>query len=356
MGKTMIDLILKFWEAARGLLSNQRGEVGDAGEEWTQEELDALGMDEDENAEEAGEGDAGEEDAQGEDAEEGTKGETSEEGESGETSGDQQENWVPQSRVDEITRGRRETEEKLELLKSDPDRYYQQYPDERPQQRQEPGGQLKTPDVLQYQRSQEQVPEWNRQIEGGEYNGWTFSQVYARDPDYCHQTWPRIASQFQWHQLEAQKDMNNRRQSEKEKSEVEIKNFREFATKEHGEDQAEAVLNQVLDWIDQTGFYVRDDMIQTAYAIMNQKNLIAKAKAEGAASVLEKAKHGKVASISAKTEPASAPSGWEWFEKASAKEIDAKMDRMNEKDFAKFLKEAPDSVKNRDILQHLPWS
>ena len=49
-----------------------------------------------------------------------------------EESAEEDENRVPQKRVDKIVYEREETQRKLDLLKRDPNKYYQLYPDEKP--------------------------------------------------------------------------------------------------------------------------------------------------------------------------------------------------------------------------------
>lgn len=356
-------MLRRLWEAARKLLWSQRGEVGALADALTEEEIAAVSLDDDLNdviIPDEVKTEEGTEDVKKE-AEP-----TAEPEQKKELETDQTEPDSPryQRRIDDLTRTSREAQEKLELLETDPERYYQQYPDARraPAAPSRPA----TPQRNLSAEPDQPQDEWDQVIDGGDYDGWTFKDAFARDPDYAFRTWPRIATRYEWHQLDETRRQEAKRQEQLEESEREASSFADVLSKEiHGKDfgaltrdEAKTVEDErwrVIEWIEANSFYAKNDMLGKARALMSMDGTIAKAKAAGANSLIEKARSGQVATISAKTE--SAPvNGWEWWEKATPQEIGSAMDKMSDKKFNEFLSKAPDSVKNRDILQHLPWS
>jgi hypothetical protein len=79
------------------------------------------------------------------------------------------ENMVPQSRIDEVTRERGETQAKLDLLKTDPDKYYTQYPDEKPA-------------AAPAKHDGHDTDVGSLVVTGGEHDGKTIRDVLVEDP------------------------------------------------------------------------------------------------------------------------------------------------------------------------------
>jgi len=355
---------LKFWERLLWPVLNQRGElsVNGADEDFSKEELEALGLD-DKGTEEAGKVPDEPVEKKPLEQEPEPKGEpTGQEPkrEPGKDTDETKENFVPQARVDEITRARREAEEKLQLLVSDPEAFYQRYPDTpRPQQQRQP--QIQQPQVPKGPEN-----DWDKVIEGGDYNGRAFRDVYAIDPDYCFTTWPRIASHYQWHQFREQERSDEERRTRQTESEREAQEFQdslasEMFSKQSMNDltvdetaQINRTIQNVLGWIDQNNFYVKKDMLKKAYLLMDPEKALARAKSEAANKLIEQTQKGRVQTISARTESAPA-TGWEYWEQVSEADAVSAIDKMSEREYEKFLRTAPKSVRDRKEFQYLPW-
>lgn len=355
----------KFWELAKTLLVNQRGQLG-AVDEFTDEEKTLLSLDEEPEA------------LPGIDDSKPKPDETPGEPGGGEPSAEPkpkpkepEESPRYQKRIDELTRGQREAQEKLELLESNPSEYYTRYPDKRPASYQAPAAPAATPapraapQPLKATAPEEPVNDWDRVIEGGDYDGKVFKEVFEEDPAYAFQAFPRIATRYEWHQLDEKRRESDRQKQLKEENDREAAEFTDSLSQEYfkkpfaelTQEEARVIdteRNKTLAWIEDNTFYSKKDMLNRARFLMTGKQTIAKAAAAGANSLLEKARRGQVASISAHTESAAA-TGWEWWEKATPDQIAEAMDKMGDAKYQKFLKEAPESVRNRDVLTYLPW-
>lgn len=350
----------KFWELARTLLMNQRGQLG-AVDEFTDEEKNLLSTEEEPEPLPGIDPDPEKETDE--------KPITDPKEPTGEPKPKEpEESPRYQKRIDELTRAQREAQEKLELLESNPGEYYTRYPDKRPASYQSPAVQptpRAAPQPLRAAAPEEPVNDWDRVIEGGDYDGRVFKDVFEEDPAYTFQAFPRIATRYEWHQLDEQRREQDRKRQAKEENDREASEFTdslsmEFFKKPFADltpDEARTVdaeRNKTLAWIEDNTFYAKKNMLNHARFLMTGKQTIAKAAAAGATSLLEKARRGQVASISAHTESADV-TGWEWWEKATPEQISGAMDKMSDSKFQEFLKQAPESVRNRDVLTHLPW-
>ena len=328
--------ILKFWSFLIRTLSNQRGEVGE-GDELTDDERAIVG-DEEEETEET------EETEEKEDAEEKEESETkeTEKEESEEAESDKDEPKVPQSRVDEIVSERKETQHKLDLLKTDPGAYYEKYPDEKPA---EPAAATKDSDI------------GNLRVEGGEYDGKTVDEVLAIDQAAGTKL---ILAYYRTQdtELAEQKSTEATRLAE---SEAEINTFSDGVSSELFEKKAgdldakekvkvEEVVQATLDFMKETGR--GGGVIADAYYLMNRDSENAKARTDGAEKLINKLTTGAVASTSS-SKDSGLDTGYAADMALSADELADKLDKMSDSVSSKYMKDAPKEM--RDKYPHLPW-
>jgi len=316
---------------------------GAINEEFTSEELAALGEDVEEKKEEK--------------AEEGETGEVEEKAAEGEEQkAETKENLIPQSAFDKrVAEIRTQSEQKLDLLKTNPEEYYRRFPDERPATKAAPADKDfesgkpvdtgKVEDVL---------------IEGGNYDGWKFGDVFKRDPVTAYKISPYHARLIHDQQLDSEREQRSSVERLKEESEKEVISFSASIAKELFEKsddltpeqtkEVEAVLNKTLDWMGKTGR--GGGILADAYTLMNIGSEKKKAAVSGAKAVIDAGRKGRVQTISSSASSGSL-TGYEAIEAMSADELAFEIGSWPEKKYSDFLKNAPKSIRKK--LPNIPW-
>lgn len=265
------------------------------------------------------------------------------------------ENLVPQSRVDEITRARKEAEEKLSLLRTDPEEYYRQYPDERPPEK---------PQEKDYEKALPNDPS-KLVVEGGMYHGFDLTPYHGLTLGELYQQNPALAAAVQQNylrdiELEQQKEVEQKRRYAEE-SEREITAFMGRLAGEMFQKDASAlsaeesekidgIIGQTIEWGTKTGRGA--GILEDMYYLMNRENDLKKAKAQGAKSLVDSVTRTGARTVSSGGDGGEA-TGFERYESMTADQLADALDTMDDSEVAKFFREAPASLKRKHPT--IPW-
>ena len=323
-------------------------------EEFSKEELAALGEEKEPVGDELPEGEP--EESPEESTEQVEETETEQAASAEETQTEEEKIDPIQKRIDRLTWERHETERKFDLFKRlGPERYYEAYPDERPQEEQQP--------IPQQHPVQQPVPQDIGSMivrqPGGPYDGMTLRDVYIEDPVFATNL------QTQFIMSRQQEAMMRQAEEVRVKSEAqqEIESFADMIAAEEfnldaksltpeQEARVAGTIQQVLDWMGKTrrgGGNIAD-----AYFLMNKEGLIKKAAAQaGQKAIQDLAKRQGPPSIDTTGGGTAQDTGFAAMEKMTETQLLNRVDRMNDKELAKFLSEAPQSLRSKHPT--LPW-
>ena len=320
-------------------------------EEFTEEELEILGEEtepeesEGEESEETGTGESEEEstETEDEDAEEDEQpeGEPDEELELDDGAREFIEDDDPkgvQKRINKLYAESKSAKEKLDLLKTDPDRYYEQYPDERPEA-----------------ETEARVPSFKEaagmRVQGGEYDGMTLEEVWGHDQIEAFSIYENYKDSVR----QAETEKAQERDAQVEQSNQEIRDFSAMLSHEIYEkpvndlsdDEVLEVskrVSGVIDFMAETGR--GSGILKDAYFLMNQDGLLKDAEKKGAKSLAKKIS-GSNSVPSVKTGTAGGGGG-NIYDDALAltpSEMAGRLDNMTEGQMKDFINKAPAKVK-----------
>ena len=350
------DILRKIWSFLIQPLFNQRGEVGDEIDELTPEELALLGEDEDE-AEELDPDETEEAKAARLEPEAAAETEAKEKAEAeaeaaaeaeAEADPDKDKPKVPQARIDEVTKERGEALNKLELLKTDPDKYYTQYPDEKP---------AKVKDG-------EDSDVYAMVVDGGEHHGKTVREISKEDPGAAVELITKYYRQIDLDQRKTEKAETQRTADEDAQKQRDLDETDAFldtrAEEVHGkkydalskEDQAkiEEIGTKTWEW------QQKNDAIHyswaDAYTLMTLGEIKAKSSSDGAKRLVDKITQTAVATTSS-SKDAGRETGYEADLAMSGDELSDKIEDMSESKFLKWKKDAPKEL--RDKHPSIDW-
>ena len=269
----------------------------------------------------------------------------------------EKENMIPQSAFDRrVAEIRAQAEEKLKLFKSDPEEYFRKYPDEKPEAKPRPTD-------FESGKKQEAQPSDPKalKVEGGAYDGWTFGDVFKRDPRAAYQIDPYYARILHDEQIEAERNIRTQQENLKSESKKEVVEFQSSLSKElFNKDlneatadevkEIEGVIKSVLDFMATTKR--GGGVLADAYWLMNRDSETKKAAAKGAEKIIDAAKKGKVASISS-SKAGAVLTGYEAIEGMTPDQLSAEIDKMPAAKYREFCKKAPKSI--RDKFPNIPW-
>jgi len=256
-----------------------------------------------------------------------------------------EDNLIPQTEFDKrVGEIRTQADQKLDLLKSDPDAYYAKYPDEKPEEK---------------QQLADTVDEGALIIEGGKFDGQTLNAVFQQDPI--------SANKIYFNYLKDQDRQAESREAEaeriKKESDAEIAEFSDSTARElFNKDfktltveefkEVEKVMGDTLSWMQQTGR--GGGVIMDAHYLMNMGNQEKKAAAQGARDVIDATNKGNIKVITSDVPGSDGLTGYEAYEAMSPDQLADEMDGWTEDKYNKFLKEAPKSLKKK--YPDIPWS
>lgn len=267
------------------------------------------------------------------------------------------ENLVPQSRFDEVHRAKKEAEEKLELFRTNPDSYYQKYPDEQPADYGKPNA-----DDFESGLPAPSAPS-SLTIRGGMYHGLDLTEHDGKTLGELYKEDPALAAdvQFFYRQdiaAEQQAADNQRVETERqqtqylEKSRTDMTNF--TANLVNGgmtAEDAEAKMNETIQWMTDTGR--GGGNLEDAHYLMNRTTDLRSAKAQGAAALVDHTTRAGVRTVSNGGGDGGDPTGYERFEQMTVEQMGEAIEAMDDAKAMKFFAEAPESV--RKIAPYLPW-
>jgi hypothetical protein len=343
--------VLNFIRWSIRLLRDQRGE---AGEEFTPEELAILG-ETDESAEGTGETQETESTTEGEGTEAESETEQTTEAEGAEeTTATEEAGTVPQDRFDKVYGESKESQRKLDLMtRLGREEYYKVYPDEKPHGADDLARMGPKYDrVTRFSDAQSMV------IEGGQYAGMTLGEVYKTDP--------MAAQDMYLDYRDDQRSASDKRATDasvqKTAVETELTDFSAGIAKEMFEKESDAlsteegtkvdgVVQTVIDWMEKSGRF--NYKLEDAYLIMNKDDLLAGAKSDGAKALVAQLKAGSTPAIQANKGSAGRPSGYAAYESMDRNELASKIESMTDAQFTTFSKDAPQSIK--DKFSEIPW-
>jgi hypothetical protein len=253
------------------------------------------------------------------------------------------ENMVPQSRFDEVYGKSKTYQEKLDLLKQDPEEYYRRYPDEKPQPTAAPPAE---PEAENY---------GDLKVKGGQYDGWTLNEVYAESPadanallyDY------KEAKKAERQQAAAAEAQRTAKETElRQKADAEITSFNDARSAElFGKpiaqlnqpeiDKLNGLLDSITRWMLETGR--GGGILEDAYALYQLEQLKAQ---KGASEKFVKKASDVVPSVGNGGEGAPA-TGYEAYMSMSQDALAAKIGGMSEREYAQFVKNAPPELKKK---------
>lgn len=237
-----------------------------------------------------------------------------------------------------------EYETKLDLLKTDPDEYYNQYPDEKAKEEAAPEVTTTAPDDI-----------WNMLVKGGEFDGQTLGAVYDQGGAAA-----RYALGLYNQELDSVRSETETARSREAKiktdTDKEIDTFAGSLAKDMYQKEPEdklskeetetidGVINETLDWMEKTnrGF----GNIVDAYFLKNKDRILAGEQIKGVSNLI-KSTQTDVSSISNKKDIGTELTGYEGDMGKSAEELAAKIENMTDAEATKYLADAPQKLRDK---------
>lgn len=254
---------------------------------------------------------------------------------------EKEEDRVPLSRFKKIESRGLEAAEKLELLKTNPEEYYEKYPDERPEAEPEEPEQTGPLTILQ---AGEQLTVTMEDPEH-EYHGKTLGEVAKLDPLYATDLYNKYVKDF-----EAQQAETDKLKAEAD-AQVEAVYARVKEDLSDGSDeQVEAGVKAVFDWMTENGCETYDP--NHAYMLMNMDKTLSETRASTAKDTIDKIKHSDVQTISTDADDTEA-TGFDSYLNLTAPQMMARIQDMTDSQFSDFIKNAPDTVRSK--FPTIPW-
>lgn len=241
-----------------------------------------------------------------------------------------------------------ELETKLDLLRSDPEEYYKQYPDEKPEERP-----LKE-DVVQEDTI------WDRIIQGGPYDGQRLGDVFDQGGEPARYAL-NLYSQERDNLKAEQTATEDRRKQTKQEADAELDSFGTQLAQDIFEKkpddlskdeytQINAIIDETLDWMEKTGRGYGN--IVDGYFIKNKDKILAGEQIKGVSNVI-KSTQDNVIHIANKKDVGTKLTGYEADMGKDATELAAKIENMNDEEAAKYFANAPEKLKQK--FPSVPW-
>jgi hypothetical protein len=247
--------------------------------------------------------------------------------------------------VDNAKKTAEETERKLNLLKElGAEKYYEYYPDEKPANYQPPAAR-KEADAVQ------PVEDFNTMVvTGGKYDGWQLGDVAKEDPiaaslmlnNYLEQNRAAV-------EKESRRQADFQQSFEQERNAFCFNRAKELFNKSDNftddeKAQVVKVYEDLSKWMiaNKKSHYNMED----AYALMNKDKIIQSKVAEASKAAIKKATEPGVKSIGS-GDGAVAATGFESYLTMTESQLEDAIDKMPEKEFKKFLKEAPKALRDK---------
>jgi len=313
---------------------------------YTPEELKALGEGPEEPPAGEGEGDQPKEEGTGEpEKPEGDAGKTPEGAAKAEDADDGQAvKPVPVDRFNKVYGKMKTFEEKLELLRNNPEEYRKRYPEEF-----QKAETRETPKHIPLSEAAK------LRVVGGPYAGRTLAEVLEADVVAGLDMYDAFKQNQAAEQTKRQSAIE---QSQRELADFEVSLSKEMFGKANdkltGEERAQVkgIVGQVLDWMTETGR--GGGRVEDAYFLMNKDNLISKARGAAARRVVEDIAKGGVSQLSTGTDDRGGKTGFSALEGMTEDQIMRRLEKMPDAEYRQFLKEASPSFRKR--FPDLPYA
>lgn len=247
-----------------------------------------------------------------------------------------------QKRIDILTWEKHETRRKLDLLKTNPEEYYRQYPEERPQRPPEP----EEEDLEDYE---------NMIVRGGTYDGYTLGDLAKEKP----LTAQKILNDF----LEAERSQARQLQDQKvlarESWKNDVNKFGAFLCEEKLSKKPEELtkeerreIDDLILSVDQWKRQNRKEFYsyRDAYLLMNKDSLLKTAKERTARKLVTDLKKNPIGSISGRVDK---PLPSIDYDGMTEDQLSAHVFNMSDVQAAKFYRDAPASLKAK--YASWPW-
>lgn len=250
----------------------------------------------------------------------------------------------------ETQRGATETTRKFNLYRElGADKYYELYPEEKPAGYKPP--------ATREEQTKPEIPAniGAMVVNGGPYNGQTLNDVYAVDPAYA----THLQTQYLDSQREKVTTAKQQQESLKHEAETEITAFSDHLSTElfgkktgdlskEEEGRVGQVIQETLDWMAKTKRGA--GIIADAYFLMNKDYMLKTAAEKGGKAALESlSKKPAIPSVDTTGGGTTVTD----YEAMTGDQLAKAVEGMGEKEYAKFLKNAPASLRAKH--PSLPW-
>ncbi len=258
---------------------------------------------------------------------------------------------------------RDEYKEKLELFKTDPESYFEKYPDERPEEKSAPEKPSPVPSTpVKVKSFKEMLGAVINDPANPDYHGQPLKNLMQLGPE-------GIAAAYDYYEM-YKEDARQQAQEAKAKDEAIAERIKArdnsfldslardtfqkpLAILDKTESaKIEGIRKQVLAWMKKNDKLAMD--LEDAYIVMNKDELIKKAKETGAKAAIDHTKAASPRSASATViDNGKKVSVYDQFADMDKKAMVKAIDGMTDAQFAAFRKNAPDSFKKK--FPEIPW-
>ena len=246
---------------------------------------------------------------------------------------------VPLERFNKVYGEGKELERKLDLLRRDPQAYYEKYPDEKSEEPEPvPISDNLYADLI------------HLRVQSGPYDGKSLAEVHEIDPLAAM----AIYNDYRDDQRETQRTTKDTQERLKRESEAEVNAFGakmsvEMFSKEvdklDGKEakQMEQFVDEIVDWIGKTG---RANNMEDAYFLMHRDNILKTAQVNSTKALIEGLASGEVKTVTT-NKSIEGKSGYGQFMEYTVDQLTAHIDGLTDVAFKKFAKDAPKELKDK---------
>lgn len=255
---------------------------------------------------------------------------------------------IPQSQYNKIYGKAKDLERKHELLRTNPEEYYRQYPSERPQ-------------AVKTVHTTSKLPDEYRElkVEGGKYDGLILETVYKVDPaaaiSLLNHVDPIKAMDLYYEMREEQRSAEANKRASLEANQKEIDTFSGELAKEMFQADFEKLsveqradiekeIESIINFMQTTrrgGGVLKD-----AYYLMNRDKELANATKKGADGIVKTLTKDRPKSVSS-GKSGGVKSVYDDFLSSTPEQLAAKIDRMSDSEYKTFIKGAPAELKDK---------
>jgi len=267
-------------------------------------------------------------------------------------------------RIDALTWEKNETKRELELIKTlGVEKYYELHPDKAPADYKAPAPKNTQPTPAQVSTQiQDTSPAAaaNLIVDSGTHKGKTLAEVQKVDPMAAadlYISWKLNTERANDEVRAEQAKQATAAEEEKAQAERDVSTFKEtFAKNHYGKEDLKALssdevagvdgaLQQVIDFISDPKNHTTN--LDVAYTYLFKDKIIEDALKNGARNLGNKLKQNPGHTVQGGSGDRPAGNKWESFEQMSEHQMVSKMNNMSEKEYGGFLKDAPQSLKDK---------